>query len=181
MNIALLLIDIQKDYFPGGRMELVGAEEAGKAAGRLLADFRRRGLPVIHVQHISNRPGASFFLPGTDGVNFHESVTPRDSETLIQKNFPNSFRDTQLQNLLQKGGIKELVICGMMSQMCVNSTVRAAFDLGYKCTVAHDACAAPLLTFEGRQISSDCVHAASMAALASLFARVVPVDRIIES
>ncbi len=162
-------------------MELVGAEEAGKAAGRLLADFRRRGLPVIHVQHISNRPGASFFLPGTDGANIHESVAPRENETIIQKNFPNSFRATELQTILEKGGIKELVICGMMSQMCVNSTVRAAFDLGYQCTVAHDACAAPALTFEGREISADCVHAASMASLASLFARVVPVDRIIES
>lgn len=162
-------------------MELVGAEEAGKAAGRLLADFRRRELPVIHVQHISTRPGAGFFLPGTDGVNFHESVAPRENETVIQKNFPNSFRATELQNILQKNGIKELVICGMMSQMCVNSTVRAAFDLGYQCIVAHDACAAPVLTFEGRELSADCVHAASMAALSSLFARVVRVDRIIES
>lgn len=179
MNTALLLIDIQMDYFPGGRMELTGANDAVKAAGRLLADFRRRELPVIHVQHISNRQGAGFFLTGTDGVNFHESVAPRENETVIQKNFPNSFRSTELKNILQKDSIKQIVICGMMSHMCVNSTVRAGFDLGYQCIVAHDACATRSLSFEGREISTDYVHAVSMAALGSLYAHVIRVDEVI--
>jgi len=180
MNTALLLIDVQKDYFPGGRMELAGANEAGKAAGRLLADFRRQELPVIHVQHISTREGAGFFLTGTDGVNFHESVAPRENEIVIQKNFPNSFRSTELESTLQKGGIKQLVICGMMSHMCVSATVRAAFDLGYPGIVAHDACATRSLTFEGSEISADYVHAVSMAALDSLYAHVTRCDEVVK-
>ncbi len=179
MNTALLLIDMQKDYFPGGRMELGGANEAAKAAGRLLADFRKRELPVIHVQHISNRQGAGFFLSGSDGVNFNENVAPRENETVIQKNFPNSFRSTDLNNILQKDGIKQIVVCGMMSHMCVNSTVRAAVDLGYRCIVAHDACATRSLAFQGEEISADYVHAVSMAALDSLYAQVITVDEVI--
>lgn len=180
MNTALLLIDVQKDYFRGGRMELAGANDAGKAAGRLLADFRRQEFPVIHVQHISTREGAGFFLTGTDGVNFHESVAPRENEKVIQKNFPNSFRSTELESTLQKGGIKQLVICGMMSHMCVSATVRAAFDLGYLGIVAHDACATRSLTFEGSEISADYVHAVSMAALDSLYAHVTRCDEVVK-
>ncbi|MDA8307882.1 MAG: cysteine hydrolase family protein [Deltaproteobacteria bacterium] len=180
MNSALILIDIQNDYFPGGRMELTGADEAGKAAGRLLADFRRHGLPVVHVQHVSTREGAGFFLPGTEGVHFHQSVAPLEGETVIQKGFPNSFRSTELENVLQKDGIKQLVICGMMSHMCVSATVRAAFDLGYQCLVAHDACATRSLVFDGREIGADHVHAVSMAAMGGLFARVMKVDEVIE-
>ncbi|MDR3555710.1 MAG: cysteine hydrolase family protein [Syntrophobacteraceae bacterium] len=179
MNTALLLIDIQKDYFPGGHMELTGANEAGEAAGRLLAGFRRLELPVVHVQHISTRQGAQFFLTGTDGVNFHESVAPRANETVIQKNFPNSFRSTGLQDILQKVGIGQIVICGMMSHMCVSATAKAAFDLGYQCIVAHDACATRSLGFDGAEISAGYVHAVSMAALGSLFAHVTKVDEVI--
>jgi nicotinamidase-related amidase len=180
MNTALLLIDIQNDYFPGGRMELTGANEAAKAAARLLLDFRKRELPVIHVQHISTREGAGFFLIGTGGVNFHESVAPRENETVIRKNFPNSFKATDLKNVLDKNRIEQIVICGMMSHMCVNSTARAAFDLGYQCIVAHDACATRSLTFEGNQLPADYVHAVSMAALSSLYANVVRTEEVID-
>ena len=180
MNTALLLIDIQNDYFPGGRMELTGALEAAQAAGRLLADCRRRDLPIIHVQHVAIREDASFFLPGTEGVNFHESVAPLEKETIIRKNFPNSFRATELEKTLQKAGIERLAICGMMSHMCVGTTVRAAFDLGYRCIVAHDACATRSLVFEGRTLQADTVHEVSMAALGSLFATVTGVDEVID-
>ena len=180
MNTALLLIDIQNDYFPGGRMELTGANEAGKAAGRLLAAFRRHELPIIHVQHVSLREGASFFLPGTEGVNFHENVTPLKNETVIQKNFPNSFRSTELERTLRKDGIEQLAVCGMMSHMCVSATVRAAFDLEFQCTVAHDACATRNLVFEGSELHADYVHAVSMAAMGSLFAHVTRVDEVID-
>lgn len=181
MKTALLLIDIQNDYFPGGRFELSGANEAAKAAGLLLADFRERKLPVIHVQHISNRQGATFFLPGTDGVNIHESVGPLEMETVIQKNFPNSFRETELRNILEKHGIKRIAISGMMSHMCVNSTTRAAFDFGYHCVVAHDGCATRSLAFEGRELPADYVHAVSMAGLEGVYAGVTKVEQVIDN
>jgi len=96
MKTALLLIDIQNDYFPGGRMELDGSPEASLRAKDLLTLFRGRNLPIFHIQHISNRNGASFFLPDTVGVEFHANVSPLPGETIIRKNFPNSFRNTAL-------------------------------------------------------------------------------------
>jgi len=96
MNAALLIIDIQNDYFPGGRMELVGSVAASLRARALLEAFRARGLPVIHVQHVSTRPGATFFLPDTDGVRIHENVRPAPGETVPTKHFPNAFRETAL-------------------------------------------------------------------------------------
>jgi nicotinamidase-related amidase len=179
MNTALLLIDIQLDYFPGGRMEVVGALEASRAAKRLLGCFRQGNLPIVHIQHISMRAGATFFLPDTEGINFHENVRPVPDETIIKKYFPNSFRDTNLQKYLESKAINELVICGMMSHMCIDATVRAAFDEGYSCVVAHDACAARNLVFNGIDIPALHVHGAYMAALGAVYAKVSSAEEII--
>lgn len=178
MNTALAIVDIQMDYFPAGRMEVAGAEEACQAAGRLLGLFRERNLPLVHIQHISTRPGASFLLPNTKGIYFHESVKPLPGEVVIVKHFPNSFRDTGLREYLDLRGIAELVICGMMSQMCIDATARAAFDGGYACIVAHDACAARDLTFNGTDIPARHVHGAYMAALAAVYVKVLSVEEI---
>lgn len=178
MNTALLIIDIQNDYFPGGAMELAGSIEAGARAGKLLEAFRGKGLPVIHVQHISTRPGASFFVPGTSGVEIHPSVSPRTGETIIQKNFPNSFRGTPLLQHLRDKDITRLVVAGMMTQMCVDSTVRAAADLGFECLLAHDACATRDLSFGGVAVPAASVHAAFLAALNGLFAKVQSADEL---
>jgi nicotinamidase-related amidase len=176
---ALLSIDIQNDYFPGGRMELDGALAAGANAGRLLTHFRKLGRPVIHIQHLSLRPGATYLLPGTTGADVHDSVAPQAGEIVLQKNFPNSFRCTALQSTLQELGIKELLVGGMMTHMCVDTTVRAAFDLGYVTTVAHDACATRDLSFNGQHVAAAEVHASYMAALAAVFAKTVPTDEVI--
>src|SRR5574341_583124 len=171
MNQALLIIDIQNDYFPGGAMELVGSPEAGAQAGKLLQAFRHKKLPVVHIQHVSVRPGATFFLPNTRGVEIHEGVAPLPGETVLQKNFPNSFRGTPLLEHLRQLGIEQLVIAGMMTQMCVDSTTRAAADLGFKCVLAHDACATRVLTFGGASVPAQDVQTAFLAALNGLFAR----------
>ena len=154
MPTALLLIDIQNDYFPGGAMELAGSGEAGERAAALLAAFRGKGLPVIHVQHVSTRPGATFFLPDTRGVEIRDCVAPRPDETVVRKHFPNSFRDTPLLDHLRSRGITGLAIGGMMTHMCVDTTVRAAFDLGFAIQLAHDACATKALAFGGRTVAS---------------------------
>ena len=174
MAKGLLLIDIQNDYFPGGAMELVGMEQAAAQAASLLASFRESAGPVYHVQHFSVRPGAGFFLPGTEGAEVHTSVAPAQGESLTQKNFPNAFRETELESVLRRDGIEELTICGAMSHMCVDATTRAAFDLGLACRVASDACATRDLEFEGRSLASADVHAAFMSALAAPYATVAP-------
>lgn len=179
MKTSLLMIDIQMDYFSGGRMEVPGAVQASEAAAGLLKAFRTKGLPVVHIQHVSTRPGAGFLLPGTDGIEFHQNVSPLPGEAVIRKNFPNSFRGTGLGSLLQGQKIERLVVCGMMSQMCVDTTVRAAFDAGYQCLVAHDACAARTLTFQGTAVPAEQVHAAYMAALGAVFAKVMSSREII--
>jgi len=172
MKPALIIIDIQNDYFPGGRMELEGSPEASLQAAKLLDAFRLTGLPLVHVQHVSNRPGASFFLPGTEGVNIHASVAPRSGETVLQKHFPNSFRETRLLEDLRAVGADHLVIAGMMTHMCVDASTRAAFDLGFSCSLAHDACATRALVFGGERVPAAQVHAAFAAALSGLYAKV---------
>ncbi len=170
---ALLVVDVQNDYFKGGRMELVGTEEAAQNIGQLLEHFRANNLPIIHVQHFSVQPGATFFLPNTDGAEIHPSVKPKETETLIQKNYPSSFRDTDLDNVLKKAGIKELIIVGAMSHMCIDTTTRAAFDLGYTCQVISDACATRDLEFNGRVVKAVDVQGAYMAALGAVFAKIL--------
>jgi len=172
MKPALILIDIQNDYFPGGKMELEGSPEASLQAAKLLEAFRGKELPLVHIQHLSNRPGASFFLPDTEGALIHASVAPRAGETVIQKNFPNSFRGTKLLEHLRGLGADHLVIAGMMTHMCVDATTRAAFDLGFSCSLAHDACATRALAFGEQRVPAAQVHAAFLAALNGLYAKV---------
>src|SRR3954464_6695049 len=172
-DTALLIIDLQNDYFPGGAMELEGADAAAANAGRALAKFRSEGLPVFHVKHLSIRPGSTFFLPGTPGVAIHDAVLPREGETVVEKNFPNAFRATALQNYLDKHKIKSLVVAGMMTHMCVDASVRQATDLGYKVTLLADACATRAQAFGGETIAARQVHGAFLAALNGFYAKVV--------
>lgn len=170
---ALLIIDIQQDYFPGGAFPLAGPEAAADAAGELLARFRAAGEPVVHVQHLDDDPDGGFLVRGTPGAEINAAVAPREGETLIEKAAPNAFLDTTLEAELRAQGISELVVAGMMSSMCVDATVRAAADKGLAVTVVHDACAAPDLAFEGTTVPGASVHAAFMAALGSAYASVV--------
>jgi len=173
MKTGLILVDIQNDYFPGGRMELVEMPQAGKKAAELLSDFRRRSWPTFHIQHIAAQKGATFFLPATEGAALHESINPQGDEIVIQKHYPNSFRDTSLLQELERHDVKKLVICGAMSHMCIDATTRAAFDHCFDCTVVQDACATRDLEFGGKAISAADVHGAFMAALGSVYARVI--------
>lgn len=173
MTTALLIVDIQNDYFPSGAMEVVGAEAAATQAAMLLASFREHTRPIVHIQHISTRPGATFFLPNTAGADIHESVRPALGEVVFQKHFPNSFRETPLLEHLRASGITQLVIAGMMTHMCIDTTTRAAADLGFKCFLAHDACATRGLSFNGVHVAADKVQIAYLAALNGLFAKVL--------
>lgn len=173
---ALIIIDIQNDYFSGGAFELDGAGEAGRAASRALAACRAAGTPVVHVRHESVRPGSGFLVPGTGGADIHPCVAPAPGEPVLTKHYPNSFRETGLEELLRGLGVEHLYVAGMMTLMCVDATVRQAFDLGFTCTVLHDACAARALSFGGVEVSAPEVHAAFLAAMGMVYARVAAVD-----
>lgn len=179
MTQALVLIDLQNDYFPGGRMELVRADAAVARAAEVLAAFRARSLPVIHVQHIAEEADATFFLPGTAGAELHPSVQPAAGEALVVKHFPNGFRETRLLDELRAVGATGLTFAGMMTHMCVDTTVRAASDLGYACELAQDACATTHLRFGDRTVDADDAQAAYLSALNDGFAAVRPAAAIV--
>ena len=178
MGRALVIVDIQRDYFPGGAHPLEATEEAVRAARRLLEAFRASGEPVVHVSHIWDEAEATFMRPGSEGVEIHPDVAPLPEELVITKAFPNSFRETVLEEELRARGVEELVVCGMMTSMCVDATVRAAVDLGFEATVVHDACATCALEFDGRTIPAAEVHSAFLAALADGYARVASTSEI---
>jgi nicotinamidase-related amidase len=171
MSKALLIVDIQNDYFPGGAMELHNSVNASSVASRIKADFKAKGLPVIMVQHISKKPNANFFRPGTEGVEIHKSVALQGDDIHVVKHFPNSFRETGLLENLKALDITDLTIIGMMTHMCIDTTVRAASDLGFNVTVYENACATKNLTF-GHTVAAADVQAAYLAALDGSFASV---------
>jgi len=172
MNTALILIDIQNDYFENGTMPLVGSEKASLNAQQILNKFRAEGLPVIHIQHIAARPNSTFFLPATKGSEIHDNVKPKENEKVIVKHFPNSFRETELLEYLRSKNITDLVICGMMTHMCVDATVRAAKDYGFNCIVISDACATRDLVINGETVKAVEVHNSFLAAFNGFYASV---------
>lgn len=180
MNTALVLLEMQNDYFPNGRVPLEKSVEASEKAQAVLQAYREQNLPVIHVQHISTHPKAKHFLPCTKGAEFAANVAPLKNETVIKKHYPNSFKDTNLRNYLTKNKIKHLVICGMTTQTTVDATVRAAYDLGFSCTVLHDACAAHQVEFNHVAISAHDVHYAFLAALYPMYANMLSCDELLQ-
>ncbi|MDX9671289.1 MULTISPECIES: cysteine hydrolase family protein [unclassified Pseudomonas] len=176
---ALIVVDIQNDYFPQGKWPLVGAEAAADKATRLLAAFREAGDPVVHIRHEFTSADAPFFTPGSDGAKLHSKVLNRPDEAVVLKHFVNSFRETELQSILDEQGIKDLVIVGSMSHMCIDGITRAAADLGYGVTVIHDACASRDLEFNGVTVPAAQVHAAFMSALGFAYASVVSAEEFL--
>ncbi len=173
---ALILIDIQNDYFSNGAFELHEMEQAAQNAKKLLENFRQAGSPIFHIRHESLAENASFFLPDTDGAEIHASVSPQAGEIVILKHRPNSFFETSLLDSLKVQNIDSLIVCGAMSQMCVEATTRAAVDFGFTVTVIEDACAARALTFKGETVSAPQVHASFMAALGMSYARILSTE-----
>ncbi|MFM6963923.1 MAG: isochorismatase family protein, partial [Micrococcales bacterium] len=141
-------------------------------AVKVKESFVAAGHPVITVQHIATKPNSTFFLPGTTGAEVHESLTPSEREQLIVKHFPNSFRETNLLELLNSLEVTDLTVVGMMTHMCIDTTVRAASDLGFKVELIEDACATRNLTHAGLTVSAAEVQAAYLAALDGSFATV---------
>jgi nicotinamidase-related amidase len=173
MKSALILIDIQNDYFKGGRNELYRPDEAADNAARILDFYRGGGYAVFHVQHINTREGETFFLPDTEGAEIHSSVKPLPGEKVFVKHAPNSFFDTGLADELIRNQVEQITVCGMMSHMCIDTTVRAARDFGFVTTVIHDACTTKDLVWEQTVIPAATVHSTIMASLRGTFANVI--------
>jgi nicotinamidase-related amidase len=178
MEIALVLVDIQNDYFPGGRNPLYNPEKAAENAKIALELFRNKNLPIIHIQHISLQEGATFFLPDTDGKEIHNSVRPMNNEIVLIKHKPDSFFQTGLHESLEKMGIKRIVVCGMMSHMCIDTTVRSAKNYVYDVLLLSDACTTKDLIWENEKIIAENVHKTFMASLQGTFAKIINTNEL---
>lgn len=165
MKTALILIDIQNDYFPKGANELVGSNDASLKAKEILTKFRNKNDLVVHIRHLSTRAGSAFFIPNTFGAEVHENVKPLKEEKVIVKHYPNSFRETDLLQYLKENEIGHLVIAGMMTHMCVDATTRAAKDLDFTIEVIGDACATKDLEVCGTSVKAKDVQTAFLAGL----------------
>ncbi len=171
---AILVVDLQNEYWPAGNLPLDGIDAAAANAARVMAHARAKGDVVVNIRH--EMPDAPYFAPGSEGARINQAVLPQDDEPVITKHFPNSFRETGLSELLTEKGVEDVVIVGAMSHMCIDATVRAASDLGYKTTTIHDACATRDLDFDGMTIPAAQVHATLMAALAFGYGEVISTE-----
>lgn len=181
MKNAIILIDIQNDYFEGGKNKLHLPEQAAAHAKQALEFFRSRNMPVFHVKHISIRQGATFFLSDSQGAEIHQSVTPKNGEKVIIKHFPDAFLQTGLADELLQQNMNHLVICGMMSHLCIDTTVRAAQNFGFSVTLLEDACTTKDLVWHDTEIPAETVHNTIMASLNGVFAQVLPTNQYIEN
>jgi len=166
-STALILIDIQDFYFPGGSVPLVNPEPAAQKAAELLAFFRESKMLVVHVGHQAK-----------SGTGFHELVRPLPGEKIFIKKEVNAFLNTGLDGYLRDNDIKNLVLCGMQTHMCLEGATRAAHDLGYQCIVAADACATRDLTFGETTVRAADVHVSTLATLKS-YAKVVSTQEVV--
>lgn len=178
MKRALLIIDVQNDYFGGGKFELCKSEEALSNVEKALKLFRDSKLPVIHIQHINESKNAAFFVPNSNGALIHANLTPLEGEYHIIKHAPNSFFETDLANILKANNITDVVICGMMSHMCVDTTTRACRDYGLSATLLEDACATRDLSYRNSIFPAKTVHDVFMASLNGAFASVIKTEEL---
>ena len=175
-DTALILIDIQNDYFPGGSWEVDKMETVAANAARLLAHAREAGQLVIHIRHEAGSDKAPFFRPGTSGAQINDTVRPLETEAVVLKHRPNAFHETDLLDLLRDAGVVNVTICGAMTQMCVDATTRAAVDHGFKTTVVSDACGAKAGSFGGIDVTAEVMQAAFLAPIAMSYAKVVTTE-----
>ncbi|MDR0528282.1 MAG: cysteine hydrolase [Zoogloeaceae bacterium] len=178
MKIALILIDIQNDYFPGGKNPLHNPEKAAENAKIALKLFREKGLPILHIQHIALQEGAAFFLPGSEGKEIYHDIKPENDEKILTKHYPDSFFQTGLHEILAKTGVKKIVLCGMMSRMCIDATVRSAKNYLYEVLLLSDACATKDLLWENETIIAENVHKTVMASLQGTFAKIIKTNAL---
>ena len=173
---ALIVIDVQNDYFPGGKWELHGIETSAANAARVLADARAKQDVVVHVHHEFDGDDAPFFAPGSTGAEIHPSMQPQEGEATVLKHEVNAFLGTNLKEILDAQGVTDVTIVGDMSHMCIDAAARAASDHGYAVTVVEDACSSRDLDFNGEVIPAPDVHKAYMSALGFAYSEIKTTD-----
>lgn len=168
---ALIMIDCQNTYREG-IMKLEGVENALEEGKKLLERARALGIPIFHIRHDAG-PGSPYDINDHIGA-IADIVAPIEGEPVITKNFPNSFVQTDLDEQLKAKGVKNIILAGFMTHMCVNSTAHGGFNLGYAPTVVASATASrPLQAANGKVLSAQEVHDGALASTRDLYAAVV--------
>ena len=181
MKQGLVVIDLQNEYLPSGKLPLTGIEAAVKNASRVISHARSSGIPVFHIRHESNDESATIFIKGSIGAEIQPAVTPAGEEPVIVKKYINAFRETDLKHQLDAFGVQDIVVIGAMSHMCIDAVVRAAVDMGYPVTMLHDACATLDLSFRGVNVPAAHAHATIMAAVEFGYGSVKSVDEFLSA
>jgi nicotinamidase-related amidase len=135
-DVALLVIDVQMFGF-GEDSPVYAAESLIARINDLIARAREAGVPVIYVQHCGAE--GEIIEPGTPAWEIHPAIAPAEGEPVVQKRHPDAFQETMLQAELASRGGKHLVVAGMQTEYCVDTTCRRAYSLGYDVVLAEDA------------------------------------------
>ena len=165
---ALIIVDVQEFYFPDGFNPLVEPEKASEKAGSVLNDFRDNNELIIHVKHATSKDSA-----------IYEDVYPKKGEKVITKHFANSYRETELLDFLKQNDVSEVIICGMMTHMCVEATARASADYGFKVIVLDDACATRDIVYGNDTVKASEVHLSTLGSIDRYYGKVMTTEEFL--
>lgn len=141
MKKALLIIDVQNDYFPGGKLPLWNTEETLDHIEAAIRAAKAKDIPVILIQQFTDSKVAPFFNKGTEGAEIHPRIRAAAPDAqVVTKGFADSFHQTNLDELLSKLGATTLLVCGMMTQNCVTHTAISKAAEKYEVMMLQDCC-----------------------------------------
>lgn len=165
---ALLIIDVQEFYFPDGFNPLVEPEKASQNAAKILKYFRSNNQLVVHIKHATNKDSL-----------IHQNVLPIEGEKVIKKSHVNSFRETDLLDYLKQNNINQLVICGMMTHMCVEAAARTAADFGFNVILIDDACATQDIIYNNDTVKAADVHYSTLGTISRYYGKVFTTEEFL--
>jgi nicotinamidase-related amidase len=175
MKRALLVIDVQNEYFTG---KLPVSYPPGSLANilRAMDAAAAQDIPVVVIRHAVKSDASPVFRKGSPEWELHPEVATRRRDVLIEKNWPDSFMDTGLEEWLKRHGVGKVAICGYMTQMCCDTTARRGFHLGYEVEFLSDATGTLAFQNEAGSVTAEELHRAILVTQAARFSKVVKTE-----
>lgn len=176
---AVIVIDIQNEYFAGGKMPIPDGMKALQNSKRLVEFAHKHGMLVFFVRHEGAADGP-LFAKGSRFAEFHKDLQPGKNDRVITKATPSSFVGTDLKQQLDSLGIKQLIVTGLMTHMCVSSTARDAVPLGYSVIIPEDATATrDLATWDNKVVDHKVLQQSALTGVADVFAEIKTTDAVL--